>query len=303
MVLLSLIALLLVGASAALVIRAVALPRMKAADRVRDINAYGFNAHPAIVLEDGRQAPTFAELAGSLGTLLMGRFTRLRPEEMRRELLAAGLYQLTPVALLGYRVVACLIMGVVGLYWSTRAPGWAALPITGGLASLGWILPVVLVRRRARQRMGDIERELPELIDLLVVTVEAGLGLGASLQLASGKIRGPLADEVRLTLREQQMGRPLTEALLRMVERADTVGMRSFVRSISQGETRGVSIGKIMRDLAADSRKRRRYAAEEQARKAPTKMLFPLVFLILPAFGLIVLGPAVFSMIDTLGGT
>ena len=148
--------------------------------------------------------------------------------------------------------------------------------------TVAWMLPLVLVRRRARFRLSAIDIELPELIDLLVVTVEAGMGLGASLQLASSKIRGPLSDELRLALQEQRMGLQHLRGAEGMMARADTKSMRSFVRSVVQGETLGVSIGTIMRNLSVEMRKRRRQSAEERAQKAPTKMLFPLVFLICP---------------------
>jgi tight adherence protein C len=98
------------------------------------------------------------------------------------------------------------------------------------------------------------------------------------------------------------MGLSGKEALRNLLERCDTPLMRSFVRSILQGETLGVSIGQIMRDLAVDMRKRRRQAAEERAQKAPIKLLFPLVFLIFPAMFLVLLGPAVFSFLEAFGG-
>jgi len=144
--------------------------------------------------------------------------------------------------------------------------------------------------------------QLPELIDLLVVTVEAGLGFGSSLQVASEKLDGPLGDELRLTLQEQNMGLSTNESLKNMLARAETPAMRSFVRSILQGEILGVSIGEIMRNLSTEMRKRRRAAAEERAQKAPIKILFPLIFLIFPAMFIILLGPAVFQFLEAFGG-
>ena len=94
------------------------------------------------------------------------------------------------------------------------------------------------------------------------------------------------------------MGLTTNEALANMLERADTPGMRSFVRSVLQGETLGVSIGQIMRNLAVEMRKRRRALAEERAQKAPIKILFPLVFLIFPAIFVIILAPAVYALLD-----
>ena len=304
MVLLSLIAALLVGASVALVARAVALPRLKAADRVRDISAYGFNASlPAAGLRGGAaNGPAFADLASRIGALLGSRLKSFHPDALRRDLQAAGIYRSSPQALLGYRVLAAVALGAFGAaYLSSRSPSLIILG-TVGFAGIGWVVPLHLVRRRGRARTERIDRDLPDLIDLLVVTIEAGMGLAAALQLASGKFDGPLDDELKLTLQQQRMGRSLGEALEEMLNRVDTPAMRSFVRSVTQGEKLGVAIGTIMRNLAAEMRKRRRASAEEQAQKAPVKMLFPLVFLILPALLVVILGPAVFSIGEALGG-
>src|SRR5207244_12794596 len=108
--------------------------------------------------------------------------------------------------------------------------------------------------------------------------------------------------ELRLTLQEQDMGLSMHEALGNMLSRCETASMRSFVRSVLQGETLGVSIGAIMRNLAMEMRKRRRQAAEERAQKAPIKMLFPLVFLIFPAMFIVLLYPAIHSFGQAFGG-
>src|SRR5207245_2360919 len=132
--------------------------------------------------------------------------------------------------------------------------------------------------------------------------VEAGLVLVGSLQTAATRISGPLGEEIRLTLQEQSMGLSMQEALLSMLDRVDTASMRSFVRSVVQGETLGVSIGQIMRDLAQEMRRRRRAVAQERAQKAPIKILFPLVLLISPAMFVILLGPALFLFFRAFGG-
>ena len=162
----------------------------------------------------------------------------------------------------------------------------------------GWALPLVLLQRRARKRLYDIDYALPGMIDLLVVTVEAGLGFSSALKVAAEKLQGPLGDELRLTMQEQRMGLATRDALKNMAERADTAGMRTFVRAIVQGEQLGVSIGQILRGLAVDMRKLRRAMAEERAHKAPVKMLFPLVFLIFPAMFILLLGPAVLDVMQ-----
>jgi tight adherence protein C len=126
------------------------------------------------------------------------------------------------------------------------------------------------------------------------------VGFGNSLKLAAERGSGPLSEELRLTLQEQRMGLGLTTALKHMMERADTTNMRSFVRAVTQGETLGVSIGTIMRNLAVEMRKSRRQSAEEQAQKAPVKMILPLVLFIFPSIGIVILGPAVIDIVHGL---
>ena len=127
----------------------------------------------------------------------------------------------------------------------------------------------------------------------------SGMGYGLGWML----VRDPLGSELRLTLGEQSMGLTMTEALSNMLERTNrSDSMRAFVQSIVQGETMGVSLGRTLRDLAVDMRKRRRQVAEERAQKAPIKLLFPLTFLILPAMLIVILAPAVRAISHGLGG-
>jgi tight adherence protein C len=172
----------------------------------------------------------------------------------------------------------------------------------GAFAVLGWMLPILLLTRRARLRTERIDYELPELIDLLVVTLEAGLSFLASLHMAAARLQGPLGDELRLTLAEQRMGLSINDSLDGMLRRCETPALRTFVRSIIQGESLGVSTGQIMRNLAVEMRKRRRAKAEERAQKAPIKIIFPLVFLIFPAMFIVLLGPIYYSLSKAFGG-
>jgi tight adherence protein C len=114
--------------------------------------------------------------------------------------------------------------------------------------------------------------------------------------MAAERLEGPLGTELRLTLQEQRMGLGVNDALEGMLRRCETPSLRTFVRSVIQGENLGVSTGQIMRNLAVEMRKRRRATAEERAQKAPVKMLFPLIFLIFPAMFVVLLGPAIYSI-------
>jgi tight adherence protein C len=297
--------LLLAGAAVTLATRAFAMPRVRAAETLGQIDAYGFSGRKADSPKGGGTLqPALDRLAYALGGTIAKRLGGLREAKLRAELMAAGMYGTTPRKFLGYRILCAV--GVPALWlWSASAAGYPA-GLTGlGLVfalAVGWVAPMTIIRKRAERRFEKIDYELPELIDLLVVTVEAGLGFNGSLQVASERVQGPLGDELRLTMQQQSMGLTTNEALTNMLARCDTSLMRSFVRSVLQGETLGVSIGKIMRDLATEMRKRRRQFAEEKAQKAPIKILFPLVFLIFPAMFVILLGPAVYAFTKSFGG-
>jgi tight adherence protein C len=304
MILMLLIALALTGATAALILRAVAMPRLEAVARLGQIQAYGFAAEDVIDEEHGKRGSSLDKLASSVGRTVVGRWKAFDEAAIRRLLMTAGLYTTTPTTFIGYRALSGVTFPLAMLWYLTASGAAGAMFIVGlgfGVFA-GWTLPMTIVSRRARKRFETVERDLPELIDLLVVTVEAGRGFSGSMQIASQQLSGPLADELRLTLQEQRMGLSTPQALSNMLTRCDTPSMRSFVRSILQGETLGVSIGQIMRALALEMRKRRRAAAEERAQKAPIKLLFPLVFLIFPSMFIVLLFPAVHSFVTSFGG-
>jgi tight adherence protein C len=165
------------------------------------------------------------------------------------------------------------------------------------IAAITWLLPAAVIRTRAQRRLDRVDRALPELIDVLTATIEAGLGFAGSLQLCAERFDGPMGQELRLMLQEQAMGLSTDAALANLLKRCDTLSVRAFVRAVTQGESLGVSVGQMMRNLASDARKRRRSNAQERVQKAPVKMLFPLVFLIFPALLLVLLYPAAHEIV------
>ena len=294
----------LTAACVALLGRAVALPRLRALSRLGQIDAYGFSAAG----EGGAQVPravtgVLNQLAKNLGSFLAGRMRGLSEADSKSELMAAGMYRTAPATLVGYRVICALSFLTAGLGLASTAglAGPLSLFLVVISVAVGWLGPVTVVRRRARTRLERIDRELPELVDLLVVSVESGLGFSSSMQLAAERLEGPLGDEMRLAMQEQTMGLPTDQVLANILTRSDTPSMRSFVRSVRQGESLGVSIGQILRSLAVEMRKRRRSAAEERAQKAPIKILFPLALLIFPALFVVLLAPAMFKLLDAIG--
>ena len=302
MILLLIIGLLLAGATVALVARAITLPRLRAEARVGEIGSYGF---PRAAVDEGASGPLAAaldRLAERVGGAVLPRVGSEDADEVRTLLSSAGIYAMTPGKFLGYRAIGAV--GLVALWlWLAASGVPAPLALVGIplMAAGGWIVPLTLLRLRAQRRSDRIDGELPELIDSLVVTVEAGIGLGGALRLSAKELRGPLGEEINLMLQEQSMGLSSNDAMQSMLKRADTPSMRSFVRAVTQGENLGVSLGEIMRGLAVEMRARRRARAEARAQKAPVKMLFPLVFCIFPAILITLLYPAVKTFSDALG--
>jgi tight adherence protein C len=297
---LALLAVLFSGVAIAAIARGVVLPRTRMAARLEQLGSYGYAAadvSPVGIAEPPARG-LLASAALGIGERLSKHLARAREAELRQDLLAAGFYSTAPRALVGYRVlgfITGLLFGAVVGANPAKSVLFAAC-----FGALGWVLPLTYVRRKGTQRAGEIDRDLPNMIDQVVVTLEAGVGFASSLQLAADRLTGPLGVEMRLTLQEQRMGLPLSDSLAHLRERVDSPNVRSFTRAVTQGERLGVSIGSIMRDLAIDMRKRRRQTAEEQARKAPVKILIPLVFFILPSLFIVLLGPAALKIADQL---
>ena len=225
-------------------------------------------------------------------------------EELRNTLLAAGAWRTTPATVQGYRAILAVGLGLLAL-WAAAKGGWSplvAVVVVGYGFATGWVVPLFLIKSRARRRTERIEVELPELIDRLVVTLEAGIGFNAALQRSGERMTGPLGEELRLTLHEHELGLTMQAALGNLLRRCDVPSIRAFVRAVTQSEQLGISIGHVMRELSSDIRKRRRQIIEERAQKAPIKILFPLAFLILPALLLVVLFPGIYNIVTTFGG-
>jgi tight adherence protein C len=302
MLILLLIGLALVVVSVALALRAVNMSRARSAEMVETIDAYGFSGRTESVLVRSGDSTrrTVDDLVSRIGGFVTARMTTLDSERMRKQLIAAGMYTTTPRKFAGYRVISAVGLPALAI-WSLSVSGLSGFFVVLGFVFavvLGVIGPSRIVLARAKRRQTEIDYQLPDLIDLLVVTVEAGISFTGALRVASQRVEGPLGQELRLTLQEQEMGLSANEALL--LDRVETPGMRSFVRSVLQGETLGVSIGQIMRNLAVEMRKRRRALAEERAQKAPIKILFPLIFMIFPAIFVIILAPAIYALTDAL---
>jgi tight adherence protein C len=302
-ILVLILGLLLLAGAVALILQGWRFSQARAAESLEQIGAYGFSAETKVE-SASPQGSALQRLADRIGALAPD-IVRSGDAGIRKKLVAAGLYETSPRMVVGYRIILGLALPLGFLWFGVSAGLKSALIVLGLIffGIVGWILPMVVLDRRARERTAAIDYELPELIDLLVVTLEAGLSFLASLQMAADRLTGPLGVELRLTLQEQRMGLTTNDALKGLLARTETPGMLVFVRSVLQGETLGTSTGQIMRNLATEMRKRRRAAAEERAQKAPVKILFPLVFLIFPAMFIVLLGPTFYSIGKIFGAT
>jgi tight adherence protein C len=239
-----------------------------------------------------------------LGEWLAGWVLRLNPrtnvESIRLKLLAAGLgRQITPTALLAAKAALAVLGLVFGLLLGA-ALGGAGTAILFALifGAGGFVAPDTVVSAKARTRRERIRGELPDALDLLAVSVEAGLGFDGAIAKLTEHMEGPLTEEFSLTLSEIRIGESRQDALKRLSDRVGVAEVASFTRSIIQADQLGTSLSRILRVQAADTRLRRQAAAEEKAMKAPIKMLFPTVLFIFPAMFLVILGPAFMNLAE-----
>jgi tight adherence protein C len=227
--------------------------------------------------------------------LISDRLAQVLPQRLA----AAGLAgRVTPQAYVTYRLLlvvagvfaALLIAAIAG------QPFEATMLLAGTFGIIAFTIPKLMLGRRTAARRAEISNDLPDALDLLAVTVEAGLGLFGAIARLVECTEGALADEFSLVLTELRVGESSERALKRMAKRLDLPEVTSFVRSLLQGEQLGLSLGQTLRNLADDARRRRRSLAEEAAAKAPIKMLFPAALFIFPALFMVILGPAIIEL-------
>lgn len=166
------------------------------------------------------------------------------------------------------------------------------------LSLIFYFVPDIYLDKRVKARQQAISLALPDVLDLLTVSVEAGLGFDSAIAKVVEKTKGPLAEEFERMLQEIRIGKPRRDALRNLGVRTDVGDIKSFVAAIVQADQLGVGIGKVLRIQSIDIRRKRRQRAEEEAMKAPIKMLFPLVGLVFPAIFIILLGPAFLSFLE-----
>jgi tight adherence protein C len=242
-----------------------------------------------------------------LGKSTLELVRRLTPvgyvEQVKRKVVLAG----NPP---GFEVDRLLVLKVIGtaaplvwiplVYLGLELGGMMGLLVCGFLCAVSFLGPDLAIDNKIEARKSEIARRLPDILDLLVISVEAGLGFEQALDRTSTAVPGPLSDEFRRMLQETRIGATRSDALRALDERTDVPELRSFILAMLQADTFGVSIARILRSQADEMRIRRRLAAQELAQKAPVKMLFPLAMCIFPAIFIVVLGPAFIAISESL---
>jgi tight adherence protein C len=233
---------------------------------------------------------------GAATEQLVRRFTPSQwHENLQKSLRLAGLEVSTPPSLVyvgkavGF-VVGGLLLGGAALAAGVPA-GLSVLLLLFGLVA-GFMLPSVLINARAETRQNEIRRSLPEALDLMAISVQAGVGLEQAIAVVTERLRGPLGEEFSRFLGEVQLGFSRREALTHLRDRNSCPELSTFVLSLLQADALGIAIGEVLKTQAAEMRAKRRQRARERAAKAPVRLLFPLIFGILPALFVVILGPA-----------
>ncbi len=236
-------------------------------------------------------------LAPMLQNLILS-LSKLAPyqnaERLNRLIALAGRpYDLTVTKLLGLKVLAAISVTIVSIIYTNGQPAIERTLILIFGVVLGLYLPEYWLVRQKKKRQREITKALPDTLDLLTTCVDAGLGFDAALHKVAEKWNNPLAQEFKLASIEMNMGFSREEALRHIIERTEVPEVTSFIAVLIQANKLGVSISKVLHQQSQQLRLRRRQWAEEEAHKAPVKMLIPLVFFIFPAIFVVILGPAV----------
>lgn len=206
---------------------------------------------------------------------------------------------MTFIHILIKQFIGCLLLGGISFFLFSQK-GTLNFPLIICSGAIGFIAPVSLVRIKADKRQKKIKMQLPNMLDLLFVSVEAGLSFDTALKKTADKMEGPLSEEIGKVFDEISKGRSRKDALKGMVNRTGVEDLSYFVTSVIQAEQLGSNIANMLKIQSNTMRQKRKQKAEEAAMKLPVKMLFPLVFFIFPSLFIVVLGPAIIKIITTL---
>jgi len=230
-----------------------------------------------------------------LGSLL----SRSTPQKARQDLLnrlelAGRPGNLTPEDFAAVRLVAAAVVGAIGLLIGLLLanPVYLVISLVAGVI-LGYYVPVLWLKQKVDGRKSEIQKNLPDALDLLVICVDAGLGFDAALARVTDKYKNALSELLSKALREVSLGRPRLEALDEMGRNSGVEDLHNFMQAVIQSEQFGTGIGKILRIQADEMRRKRRQRAQERGAQATLKMMLPMVGCIFPTLWIVLLGPAV----------
>jgi tight adherence protein C len=291
---------LLIAASAYIALEAMSVGRKQVAASLRRAKRYGGYSLREAELSKG----VSDRLVGPMAKRLAGVALRMTPkgniDDVRRKLQAAGMDKITPQTFLAAKCIISGLMFALGmtLLITGARPAPISLLIGVGGGAAFFLMPDSYLTMKQRGRKDEIVSQLPDVLDLMTVSVEAGLGFDAAISKVCERMDGPLVSEFKIMLHEMRIGESRSKALKNMADRVDTPECATFCRSIIQADQLGMSLGRILRVQAQDMRHRRQMAAEEKAMKAPIKMLFPTAVFIFPAMFIVALGPAMISLMQ-----
>ncbi|HUY23475.1 MAG TPA: type II secretion system F family protein [Acidimicrobiales bacterium] len=259
--------------------------------------------------EEDLKEPFAQRVLRPTGEMVVGLLKRFLPTEyvdkLRHKLVLAG--RGSPEEVDRFLVVRVLSVVAIPVLWlvvwkMTSLAGTTLMAVIVFIGVAGAVGPDAWLNRVVADRRFAIRRKLPDVLDLLTISVEAGLGFEQALARTVTMVPGPLSEEFSRMLGEMRAGSSRADALNALDARTEIPELKSFVLAILQADTFGVSVGAILRSQAAEMRVRRHQLAQEQAQKAPVKMLFPMVFCIMPALFVIIAGPAVLGIYHAFRG-
>lgn len=239
--------------------------------------------------------------------LALGRFLRrFTPtgylERVDRKLAYAGILAMDATAFVVLKVILAVGGVIVAYLVRNFGTGLLQLLLLIGPPALGFFGPDAWLNRKIDDRKNTMLRTLPDTLDMLVISVEAGLGFDAALQRVVDAVPGPLSEEFFRMLQEIRVGVVRRDAMRNLMERSELDELRSFLLAMMQAETFGVGIARVLRIQAEEMRVKRHQRAQEKAFAAPVKLTFPLIFCIFPALFIVLLGPAAFQIADAFAG-
>ena len=256
---------------------------------------------------DEELAKPFAERTLAPVVLRIGKFlNRFTPvgylENTQKKLQYAGITGIDASGIVVIKVVGLIVGVVFAFLLRDFGDGLLRILILLGPPLLGFFASDAIIQRRIDERKADMLRQLPDTLDLLVISVEAGLGFDAALTRVVSTVPGPLSEEFFRMLQETRVGVSRRDAMRHLMDRTDLDELRSFLLAMMQAEAFGVAIARVLRVQADEMRTKRRQRAQEKAFAAPVKLVFPLVFCIFPSLFIVLLGPAAIQVSEAFAG-